>query len=141
MAAAAALLALVVALTGCVGQDSSNGQDDLQTDPPAAPDAPSPNQTVQLRLIVDTAGPWSGSYSFSTDLGGGGQELVHITGEGSQTFELDPPATAWTLTASVTKQSSSDDPLQLAVMRADGTVIAESNTTEPFGLAAVQATG
>lgn len=143
-AAAALLVVAVVALTGCLGQDGSDGQDDLQTDPPAAPDdaAPPANETAQLRLVVNTTGPWAGSYFFSTELGEGEQELVHISGDGPRTFVLDPPSSAaWTFTASVTRQSSSDGLLELTVENAEGTVLAQSNTTEPFGLAAVQASG
>lgn len=144
---AVCLIVVAVALTGCLGEEPSDesGDDSPTEQPPALQDDQPPGQDLgpdsSVLLVVNYSGSWSGQIAQAGGAIGPGEEgPTNFYGEDRWERTLDRPVdqeTPWIVTLTASKLDDSDRPLSVHLIRSDGTVIQEANTTEPFGTVSV----
>jgi len=90
-------------------------------------------QTAQVLIKVEYNGDWSGAYGDQTG-------VVNWNGHGSKTITLNRPSqaeTVWIISANAQKLDGSENTLRIMIMKTDGAILKEANTTAPYGVAQI----
>jgi len=90
-------------------------------------------QTTQVLIKVEYNGDWLGAYGDQTG-------VVNWNGHGSKTITLNRPSqaeTVWIISANAQKLDGSENTLRIMIMKTDGTILKEGNTTTPYGVAQI----
>lgn len=90
-------------------------------------------KTTQVLIKVEYNGDWLGAYGDQTG-------IVNWNGHGSKTITLNRPSqaeTIWIVSANAQKLDDSENMLRIMIMKTDGTILKEGNTTTPYGIVQV----
>lgn len=129
-------------VAGCQSDDGSEPDTETETESPAAtetataePTATStptatPEPSIQVR--VDYPDDWSGSLRVTAD---GSMENRSISHRGSETYDVDPEASA--VAVEVQKEDTTLRELTVQILR-NGEVVAEDSTEDEFGSVELQ---
>ncbi len=116
---ALAMVAMVIAFTGCIGNQNSGS---------------SGTSVTQAKVVIDYNGTWNGSVGQLLD-------LKNVNGTGHKEITVDKGnSSVFQVSALVHKSDASNATLTVSIEYMNGTVIKSDSTSTPFGIAAVTAT-